>query len=270
MSPDRKLFFNPVTPGFYGWNGVARTGRFAVPTRGVLALVAGIIFALALHVAGLLAGINISRNVLLLVSSIFILLILVIDKISIRLARRIVSSYEPARPAIPMEASDYPEKSMFLLESFIKTITKPIIEINNIYILIASDREPILGFDVIRAKNEKWGSVFFFEEHDAIYMLINKRIAYKILDIIYRGDGDKLVIADESELLLIYNMIKDIYKARYLVFDPVLLAYTAYKTILMLINDDILDVPENLLGKLPNEPPVVRDLVNEQLRLELE
>ncbi len=223
-----------------------------------------------LYVIGLFMGVRITRNMLLFASSIFILLVLVIDKISIRLARLIASSYVPEKPATSMEASDYPEKSVFLLESFIRTIIKPIIDVNNIYILVTSGREPALGFDVRRPETKKWGTVAFIEEHDAMYISINKYIAYKILNIIYRGDGDKLIIADEAELLLVYNMIKDIYEARYYVSDPILLAYTTYKTILMLIKDNILDVPENLLKKLPDEPPAVRDLVNEQLRLELE
>jgi hypothetical protein len=79
-------------------------------------------------------------------------------------------------------------------------------------------------------------------------------------------EGESFRVRSEEELRVLYELAKKLAVA--LGQSGAIAAYSAYKALMKLASEGVIEVPESMLEKLPFEPEDVRRMVREQVELE--
>ncbi len=103
----------------------------------------------------------------------------------------------------------------------------------------------------------------------AVRIVLDTDAAVRIAKAVEKGGGEKAVVADEETLVTLYEIAKKAYKVTYNASEDIA-AYTAYKTILKLVREGVVEVPGNMLDILPFEAAELRERIIAQVKEEEE
>ena len=246
-----------------------------------MSAVAGWIIATGVYAGGLVLGRELSPRVVIGIAlAVAAILVAAADKIAILLARQVgklvvdIDEFESLYEE--PEYDNDPEVS-YLLGVFINNVisrvipgARVILQDNNGRVIFDPSVD-VLGQERERNPTSVQGMrpIRAIHYHGNIIGIVMDPEAFNPLaEAIRRGDGEKVVFQHEDEIVVLYDIVKKAYLAKYPESSNEMAAYIAYKTILTLAKEDVIEAPPHLLNILPFENQEIRARIIEQVREE--